>query len=100
MKILDAHDCYGWIVAVIQGRWVNAKVYDEPSTFGINNGRVSKCAISKTNDRIPFEDFHAQMDYNYDRGLDFDNLPAGLLDSIVAELEALPPCPCAANVRP
>jgi hypothetical protein len=30
------------------------------------------------------------MDYNYDIVLDFDNLPDGVLDEIVAELETLP----------
>jgi len=90
MKILTPHDESGWITAVIKGRWVQAKVYDEPSTFGINNGRVSKCSIGKTNVWIPNEPFFPQMDYNYDRGLDFDHISPKLLEEIVAELEALP----------
>jgi hypothetical protein len=90
VEILEAHDRYGWITARIQGRWVQAKVYDLPSTFGINDGRVSKLVISKTAHRDPAQNFFQQMDYNYDRGLDFDNLPDGLLEKIVAELETLP----------
>lgn len=90
MQILDPHNEYGWITAIIEGRWVQAKVYDEPSTYGINNGRVSKCAIGKTQYRDPTQNFFDQMAFNYDRGLDFDNLPPGLLDKIVAELETLP----------
>lgn len=90
MKILEPHNEYGWITAIIEGRWVQAKVYDEPSDYGINNGRVSKCAIGKTDTRDPFKNFFDQMDFNYDRGLDFDNLPEGVLAKIVSELEKLP----------
>ncbi len=77
--------------AVINGRYVCAKVYDSPSIFGINNGRVSKLAIGKTAIRDHNKNFFDQMAYNYDRGLDFDDLPEGVLDSILEELEALPP---------
>jgi hypothetical protein len=92
MKILQAHDQYGWITAIIEGRWVQAKVYDEPSVFGINDGRVSKLAIGKTDTRDPTHNFFDQMDYNYDRGLDFKRrtLPVATLRKIVAHLEALP----------
>lgn len=45
MKVLKAHDRYGWITAVIEERWCQAKVYNEPSTFGVKHGRVSKLAI-------------------------------------------------------
>jgi hypothetical protein len=90
MKVLKAHDKFGWITAVINGRWVQAKVYDEPSVFGINDGRVSKLAIGKSSMLYPTTPFFDQMAYNYDRGLDFDDLPAGVLDGIVEELERLP----------
>ena len=89
MHIIKPRSMAGWITAVIDGRWVQAKVYDEPSTFGIKNGRVSKCVIGKTATRNENKDFFEQMDYNYDRGLDYDNLPPGVLDRVVAELEAL-----------
>ena len=39
-----------------------AKVYDEPSEFGIEEGRISKLSLTQ-NGRIV---------YNYDRGLDLD----------------------------
>lgn len=90
MHILEPHDESGWITAVIAGRWVQAKVYDEPSTYGVFNGRVSKLAIGKTDTRNPYSNFFEQLDYNYDRGLDFDKLPEGVLAKVVAELEALP----------
>lgn len=92
MQILQAHDHYGWITAIIEGRWVQAKVYDEPSVYGVNEGRVSKLAISKTDTCDPTRNFFDQMDYNYDRGLDFKRrtLPVATLRKIIAELEALP----------
>lgn len=90
MQILEPHDETGWITAIIEDRWVQAKVYDQPSCFGINNGRVSKIAIAKTNYRDPTKPYHPQLCYHYDRGLDFDNAPPGLVDKIVRELENLP----------
>ncbi len=80
----------GWLTAIIEGRWVQAKVYDEPSDYGVNDGRVSKLSIGKTTTCRQGENFFDQMDYHYDRGLDFDRLEPGLLDKIVAELETLP----------
>lgn len=90
MQIIEPHSKYGWITAIVSGRWVCAKVYNEPSTFGIKNGRVSKLSISKTSERDENKNFFNQMCYNYDRGLDFDEAPEGLVDSIVAQLEKLP----------
>lgn len=90
MKILEPHNTTGWITAIIEGRWVQAKVYDEPSTYGIKDGRVSKLAVGKTDTRDPRKNFFEQMCFNYDRGLDFDKAPPGLIDKIVAQLETLP----------
>lgn len=91
MKIISPHsEETGWITAIVEGRWVQAKVYDEPSTYGINNGRVSKLAVLKSDTRVRFVNFFDQCCYNYDRGLDFDEAPPGLVDKIVAELEKLP----------
>lgn len=90
MKILQAHDQTGWVTALIEGRWVQAKVYDEPSDYGINGGRVSKLVISKTATRNPNKVFFDQMCFNYDRGLDFDEAPEGMVEKVVAALETLP----------
>ena len=92
MQILEARDQSGWITAIIEGRWVQAKVYDEPSMFGVNEGRVSKLSIGKTDAYTPYSSFFDQMDYNYDRGLDFKRrtLPVAVLRKIVASLETLP----------
>lgn len=95
MQIIKPHDQYGWITAVIAGRWVQARVFDTPSTFGINNGRVSKLCIGKTDKHVQglTKSFFDQMDFNYDRGHDFNDLPDGLLEQVLSELEALPNCP-------
>lgn len=90
MQIIKAHDEYGWITAVIDNRWVQAKVYNEKSEFGINGGRVSKLAIGKTSQRDPQSNFFEQICYNYDRGLDFSKISKELLKSIVNQLESLP----------
>lgn len=90
MQILKAHDQTGWVTALIEGRWVQAKVYNKPSDYGINGSRVSKLVISKTATRNPNKDFLEQMCFNYDRGLDYDEAPTGMVDKIVAELETLP----------
>ena len=57
-----------------------AKVYDEPSTYGINDGRISKLSIRSTNWGVVF---------NYDRGLDIDNMTPDTVDAIVAAIESL-----------
>lgn len=92
MKILEAHDQSGWITAIIEGRWVQAKVYDEPSVFGVNECRVSKLTVGKTNQRDSNRNFFDQMDYNYDRGLDFHNetLSGEKLNKILEVLNGLP----------
>jgi hypothetical protein len=92
MKIIsDVRAETGWITAIIDGRWCQAKVYDDPSSYGIRNGRVSKLAVSKTSQKNEMgQPFFDAMAFNYDRGLDFNNLPKGVLDSIVAQLESLP----------
>ena len=89
MKILsDRKYSGGWITAIVCGRWVQAKVFDEPSTYGINDGHVSKLVIGKTDKRDVNRDFLEQMCYNYDRGLDFDNAGSMLVNEIVKQLEA------------
>lgn len=87
-----------WITAIIKGRWVQAKVYDEPSTFGVKDCRVSKLAISKNDKGADgYTPFHSLMAYHWDRGLDFDDLnDPVLLQEILDELNALPPTEAAA----
>ena len=82
MKIIEPHSNTGWITVEIDGYEVEAKVYDNPSSFGINGGRVSKMVIRKQNKAI----------YNYDRGLDFSKVSEKLVNKIVSDLETLPNC--------
>ena len=88
--ISDKRSSNGWITAVIDGRWVQAKVYDVPSSYGVFDCRVSKLSIGKTSACRSGENFFDQMAYHYDRGNDFDNLPDGVLVSVANQLNALP----------
>ena len=55
-----------WTQGTINGYAYWVKHYEEDSQFGIENGRISKLSIRKNGKEL----------YNYDRGLDFDNLDA------------------------
>lgn len=92
MQILKSHDKKtGWLTAEICGRWVQAKVFDKPSSYGINGGRVSKLSIGRINFLDGYEkDFLDRLDFHYDRGESFNNLPDGMLQKIVSKLESLP----------
>ena len=72
------------ITGTSDGRWVfmtdgthkiQALVFSENSTYGINNGNVSKLWIRRTADR--------KVVFNYDRGHDVDESPAGLVEAII-----------------
>ena len=81
MKITDDSRLEtGWITATFEGYKVVAKVYDEPSDYGIDEGRVSKMSINKGGKCI----------FNYDRGKDFQDCPQKLVNNIVKQLEKLP----------
>ena len=41
-----------WIDGVIGSFYFEAKVFDEPSRFGISNGRISKLVIRDKNKRF------------------------------------------------
>lgn len=96
VKILKPHDHIGWIKGIAFDRWFCAKVYDEPSTYGVKDCRVSKLSVAKMGihllgmeSGLPFFD---NVDYNYDRGLDFHNaeFPDCELDALLAWLNQLP----------
>jgi hypothetical protein len=53
-----------WREGTINGYKYWAKVYDEGSIYGINEGRISKLTIRKVGETRDL--------YNYDRGLDVD----------------------------
>ena len=51
-----------------------AKFFEEPSKYGIDEGRVSKLCIDElVTERNP-DDWRVNCLYNYDRGLDVDRL--------------------------
>ena len=65
-----------WYEGDIRGYKIQAKIFDEPSQFGIDNGRISKLWISGNGEEL-----------NYDRGWDtpeplpdLDNYSERLLD--------------------
>ena len=53
-----------WSNGEINGYRFEVKHYENGSQYGINEGRISKLSIRKDGKWV----------YNYDRGLDFDNL--------------------------
>ena len=82
MKILDAPSNSNWLTAIIDGLYCQAKIFTEPSTFGINDGHVSKLSVCSGQSWD-----HTKVIINYDRGWDVgENRPE--LDSIVGQLEA------------
>jgi len=77
----DSRSRDGWVRGRVRGDQhgpveFHAKVYDEPSGYGIDEGRVSKLWVDGL--------------FNYDRGDDFDQLPDGWLRVILWRLEHLP----------
>ena len=60
-----------WYEGYVDGYYVYARVFDEPSQFGIHDGRISALmVVPKKGDGL----FHAVV--NYDRGWDGDVPPA------------------------
>lgn len=64
--------------------FATAKIYGQPSKYGIGGGRISKLSITRGDHWNP----RAQV-YNWDRGLDIDNINAGVLKEIIQMLEAV-----------
>ena len=74
-----------WVTGVIEKKYISAKVFDQPSKFGINNSRVSKLKISQD-----AKGSSKQTVYSYDRGLNFSNIPESILNQILLVLQELP----------
>jgi hypothetical protein len=60
-----------WVSAVVNdGEYkVSSKLFDDGSTFGIDNGRVSKLSIRRTSEIVDHDWFSGCI-VNYDRGWD------------------------------
>jgi hypothetical protein len=97
-KILEPHNINtGYVTMIAHGRWIESKVYDDPSDYGVRNCRVSKISIAKEGIHLlgieSGLNFFDNCDYNYDRGLDFHNkkaLPKKTLNDILDYLNAMP----------
>lgn len=63
-----------WKQGTTDGHYWQAKVFAEPSQYGIGGGRVSKLSICNA-DKVCV--------YYYDRGLDFDNAAVGVLSAVL-----------------
>lgn len=75
------HKNKAWVKWNPIGLTIHAKVYDEPSCYGINDGRISKLYI---------KDRSGNEIYCYDRGLDRNEIDPDLLAEIIARLEKMP----------
>lgn len=71
-----------WVTGLVDGHWFQAKVFANPSEYGIKDGRVSKLVISKTNVWPGF--YREKLLFNYDRGLDFGRTNSKLVNKILA----------------
>lgn len=71
-----------WYEGSVDGYYVYARVFDEPSKFGINDGRISALmVVPRKGDGL----FHALA--NYDRGWDGD-LPSSKYRHVVENVYA------------
>ena len=67
-----------WKTGTHKGYFWMAKIFDEGSIYGIDGGRISKLSICKG------EKWTAGKEvYNYERGLDFNNMPAEDLQEVI-----------------
>ena len=81
-----------WVDGVVGPYHFQAKLFDNPSRFGIKNGRVSKLSIWDQKVRENKRDFLKACVMNYDRG--WDKKPnkkvAPYFDAVMKLLEAAP----------
>lgn len=83
----------GWIDGTIDEFRFQAKVFDEGSQYGINEGRVSKLMIWDEAKRQTCRNIFTASIVNYDRGWDIKPTKAAdkhIFDAVLAYLEAMP----------
>lgn len=89
-KVKDTRKENGWYEAIIDGRWVKGKIFDDTSSYGIPGARrISKLIISKNSEKTTGS-YPAEVDYSFDRGLDVNEIDRKVLKSILKKLSALP----------
>lgn len=83
----------GWIDGTVDGFRFQAKVFDEGSMYGIDEGRVSKlCVWNEAQQKTSRNIWRATI-INYDRGWDIEPATAEhkeILRALLAYLSALP----------
>ncbi len=81
-----------WVKGAVDKYTFEAKLFDDGSTYGINNGRVSKLSIYDEAKRLELHDFFKSCIVNYDRGWDIkpkkEDKP--YFNAVMAALEACP----------
>ena len=91
---------YPWREGTVEGHHFHAAVYDEPSVYGINEGRISKLMVWDEAMRQGRRGYSRTSLMNYDRGWDIEPEARhkALIDELVSYLEKLRPSPMRAVV--
>ena len=91
-RIICSERSEGWVKGTVNGYHFQAKVYDEPSVYGINEGRISKLMVWDEAQRQQHRNIFRAALMNYDRGWDIEPQPeyAEMINKLVLYLEALP----------
>jgi hypothetical protein len=91
--ITSKYTSNGWVEGTVDGFRFQAKVFDEGSQFGINEGRVSKLNIWDESKRLACGNIFTASIVNYDRGWDIKpkkKTERDILNAVVEYLENLP----------
>ena len=80
---------YPWLEGTVEGHHFQAAVYDEPSVYGINEGRISKLMVWDEAKRQGRRSYSRTTLMNYDRGWDIEPEARhkALIDELVSYLE-------------
>ena len=82
-----------WVEGTIDGLRFQAKVFNEGSEYGINEGRVSKLMVWDEEKRQAYQDIFKASILNYDRGWDIEpssKQDREILKALLDRLENLP----------
>lgn len=90
--IVKKLDQYPWWEGTIEGYHFQAAVYDEPSVYGINQGRISKLMVWDEAKRQRYRNIFRAALMNYDRGWDIKPKAEhkAMIDDLISYLENLP----------
>lgn len=90
-EIIDFPFDSNWVKGKVGSYVFEAKLFDDSSTFGINNGRVSKLSIYNDEKRLK-DGFFPACIVNYDRGWDIRPTKENrkIFKAVLAALESSP----------